>query len=144
MRHVVNVAILFFFFYREKVQFIRNEGAAGLVRLSGDADLVILLRWVYASGRAGHPRSVQILISLLLSHPPACSRRKWCRMSPPMPYCTPATVSLPGVPRFHPRRTRLVSVYFVHAVINALNWKKFSSSFFFPPQPGNFIFVNNK
>ncbi|XP_037399319.1 E3 ubiquitin-protein ligase HECW2 isoform X2 [Pygocentrus nattereri] len=28
---------------REKVQFIRNEGAAGLVRLSGDADLVILL-----------------------------------------------------------------------------------------------------
>ncbi|XP_072512774.1 E3 ubiquitin-protein ligase HECW2 isoform X2 [Salminus brasiliensis] len=28
---------------REKVQFIRNEGAAGLVRLSSDADLVILL-----------------------------------------------------------------------------------------------------
>ncbi|XP_062866985.1 E3 ubiquitin-protein ligase HECW2 isoform X2 [Trichomycterus rosablanca] len=28
---------------REKIQFIRNEGAAGLVRLSSDADLVILL-----------------------------------------------------------------------------------------------------
>lgn len=31
--------------YREKIQFIRNEGAAGLVRLSSDADLVILLRF---------------------------------------------------------------------------------------------------
>lgn len=29
---------------REKVQFIRNEGSAGLARLSSDADLVMLLR----------------------------------------------------------------------------------------------------
>lgn len=32
--------------FREKVQFIRNEGASGLARLSSDADLVMLLRLV--------------------------------------------------------------------------------------------------
>lgn len=31
---------------REKIQFIRTEGTPGLVRLSSDADLVMLLRWV--------------------------------------------------------------------------------------------------
>jgi len=36
----------FVFFFREKVQFIRNEGPAGLTRLSSDADLVMLLRLV--------------------------------------------------------------------------------------------------
>lgn len=34
-----------FLIYREKVQFIRNEGVSGLARLSSDADLVILLRY---------------------------------------------------------------------------------------------------
>lgn len=36
----------FFFFslLREKIQFIRTEGTPGLVRLSSDADLVMLLR----------------------------------------------------------------------------------------------------
>lgn len=36
------------FVFREKVQFIRNEGASGLARLSSDADLVMLLRLVCA------------------------------------------------------------------------------------------------
>lgn len=31
---------------REKIQFIRTEGTPGLVRLSSDADLVMLLRYV--------------------------------------------------------------------------------------------------
>lgn len=35
----------FFSFPREKIQFIRTEGTPGLVRLSSDADLVMLLRW---------------------------------------------------------------------------------------------------
>lgn len=30
--------------HREKIQFIRTEGTPGLVRLSSDADLVMLLR----------------------------------------------------------------------------------------------------
>uniref|UniRef100_A0AAR2L9F3 HECT-type E3 ubiquitin transferase n=1 Tax=Pygocentrus nattereri TaxID=42514 RepID=A0AAR2L9F3_PYGNA len=34
---------------KEKVQFIRNEGASGLARLSSDADLVMLLRSVYVN-----------------------------------------------------------------------------------------------
>jgi len=37
--------MLTFLIHREKVQFIRNEGASGLARLSSDADLVILLRY---------------------------------------------------------------------------------------------------
>lgn len=41
----------FFFFClkREKIQFIRTEGTPGLVRLSSDADLVMLLRYVTPS-----------------------------------------------------------------------------------------------
>lgn len=35
---------LFFGLLREKIQFIRTEGTPGLVRLSSDADLVMLLR----------------------------------------------------------------------------------------------------
>lgn len=34
----------FFCLRREKIQFIRTEGTPGLVRLSSDADLVMLLR----------------------------------------------------------------------------------------------------
>lgn len=34
----------FFCLHREKIQFIRTEGTPGLVRLSSDADLVMLLR----------------------------------------------------------------------------------------------------
>lgn len=34
----------FFCINREKIQFIRTEGTPGLVRLSSDADLVMLLR----------------------------------------------------------------------------------------------------
>jgi len=35
---------VFFCLHREKIQFIRTEGTPGLVRLSSDADLVMLLR----------------------------------------------------------------------------------------------------
>lgn len=35
---------IFFGLHREKIQFIRTEGTPGLVRLSSDADLVMLLR----------------------------------------------------------------------------------------------------
>lgn len=37
---------LFLCLNREKIQFIRTEGTPGLVRLSSDADLVMLLRYV--------------------------------------------------------------------------------------------------
>lgn len=36
---------LFLCLNREKIQFIRTEGTPGLVRLSSDADLVMLLRY---------------------------------------------------------------------------------------------------
>lgn len=36
---------LFVCLNREKIQFIRTEGTPGLVRLSSDADLVMLLRY---------------------------------------------------------------------------------------------------
>lgn len=49
---VVHIGVLFakgilkgfFCLHREKIQFIRTEGTPGLVRLSSDADLVMLLR----------------------------------------------------------------------------------------------------
>lgn len=124
---IVNVVFLFFCIRREKVQFIRNEGAAGLVRLSSDADLVILLRWVSCevSDLAEHFLSVQG-ITALLSDSPACLKRKWCRTCPPTPYCILATVSLHGVLRFLPHRTRPVSVF----VNRALPKKTFSATWF--------------
>lgn len=48
----------FFFFFclkREKIQFIRTEGTPGLVRLSSDADLVMLLRYVTPSWSGKSP-----------------------------------------------------------------------------------------
>lgn len=39
-----NLLDRFVCFHREKIQFIRTEGTPGLVRLSSDADLVMLLR----------------------------------------------------------------------------------------------------
>lgn len=39
-----DVLELFLCLNREKIQFIRTEGTPGLVRLSSDADLVMLLR----------------------------------------------------------------------------------------------------
>lgn len=45
---MLKVFHMFYGWFREKVQFIRNEGPAGLTRLSSDADLVMLLRLVCA------------------------------------------------------------------------------------------------
>lgn len=68
--------------------------------------------------------SVRWMTLALIFDSPACLKRKWCRTCPPMPYYTPATVSLHGVLQFPPRRTRLVSVpcpfFHIRASKNAL------------------------
>ena len=45
-QHLLHIFEFFICLNREKIQFIRTEGTPGLVRLSSDADLVMLLRYV--------------------------------------------------------------------------------------------------
>lgn len=52
---------LFLSWNREKIQFIRTEGTPGLVRLSSDADLVMLLRYVTLIREVGSLPSSDIM-----------------------------------------------------------------------------------